>query len=134
MNPKLITWSDNLVIDNSIIDEQHQIIINLINELYAEFLAGKANETLDKIIEELTEYTVIHFQTEETFFERVNYSHKKEHIEEHSEFVNSISKFKIKLKKNEVNLSYDIMNFLRDWLQNHILVSDKKYIKYLKEE
>ena len=132
MDTKLITWSDNLVIDNSIIDEQHQIIINLINELYAAFLAGKANETLGKIIEELTEYTVVHFQTEETFFERVNYSHKKEHIEEHSEFVDSIKKFKIKLKKNEVSLSYDIMNFLRDWLQNHILISDKKYIKYLK--
>jgi len=132
MNKELIPWSDTFSIDKKIIDSQHKILIKLINELYAAFLDGKANDHISNILDELTKYTVSHFKTEEVFFEEVNYDDADNHKKEHQDFVDKVVDFKTKFKEGDVSLSYDIMNFLRDWLQNHILVSDRKYISYLK--
>ncbi len=132
MNKELIPWSDIFSIDKKIIDSQHKILIKLINELYAAFLDGKANDHISNILDELTKYTVSHFKTEEVFFEEVNYDDADNHKKEHQDFVDKVVDFKTKFKEGDVSLSYDIMNFLRDWLQNHILVSDRKYISYLK--
>ena len=132
MNKELIPWSDIFSIDKKIIDSQHKILIKLINELYAAFLDGKANDHISNILDELTKYTVSHFKTEEVFFEEVNYDDADNHKKEHQDFVYKVVDFKTKFKEGDVSLSYDIMNFLRDWLQNHILVSDRKYISYLK--
>jgi hemerythrin len=35
--------------------------------------------------------------------------------------------------KNSSALTYKLINFLREWLVNHILVSDKEYVKCFKE-
>ena len=134
MAKKLIEWTDKLSIDNGLIDTQHQKLVELINDLYAAFLEGKANEHLTDIIEELAAYTVSHFKTEEVFFAKVSYPEIEEHKIEHTNFVNKVLEFKNKLASGEVSLSYDIMNFLRDWLKNHILVSDRKYISFLSPE
>ena len=134
MAKKLITWTDNFSIDKGLIDTQHQKLIELINDLYDAFLQGKANEHLSDIIKELATYTISHFKVEEDFFEKVNYPETEEHKKQHIDFVDKIVVFNTKLEAKEVSLSYDIMNFLRDWLQKHILVSDRKYIPFLNSE
>ena len=131
MGKPLIVWSDNLVIDSGLIDSQHKKLVQLINDLYSAFLQGKANDISENIIEELVEYTVSHFQTEEKWFEEINYVNTAEHKKQHQDFVDSIIDFKNKLELKEVSLSYDIMNFLRKWLQEHILIEDRKYVPFL---
>ncbi len=131
MANKLINWNERFIIDNSSIDEQHKQLINIINDLYSAFVEGKVNEVIENIIIELKKYIIFHFKTEEDFFDRVNYIHKEEHIGEHRKFIDQISAFNESFINSQTSLSYDIMNFLRDWLQNHILVSDKKYTPYL---
>lgn len=131
MKELLITWTEEYNIDGAIIDSQHQKLISLINRLYKSFSEGKANDEIGKIIDELIDYTVFHFSTEEEFFDRVNYIDKDVHIAQHNDFINKTKLFNEKFMNREDDLSYDIMDFLRDWLQNHILGSDKKYVPYL---
>lgn len=132
MPKELITWTDKYFIDKGLIDKQHKILVDLINELYFAFLEGKANDKLSKIIEELIKYTKIHFQDEEKLFVKSTYPEVQEHQKKHQNFVRKIENFKNDLDKGKASLSYDIMNFLRDWLLNHILVSDREYLPYLK--
>jgi len=132
MSKELISWSDELSIDTEMIDPEHKMLVKLINDLYAAFLEGKANDHISNILDNLTNYTVSHFKTEELFFEDVNYDDTDNHKKEHQDFVDKIVGFKTKFEEGDASLSYDIMNFLREWLQNHILVSDRKYIPYLK--
>ena len=81
------------------------------------------------IISEMAEYTVVHFKTEEDIFTKLSYSDKLNHTKEHSDFIKQVGDFKDKYKKNKSVLTFEIINFLRKWLNSHILVSDKKYIK-----
>ena len=131
MPKKFITWTDNFIIDKGIIDQQHQQLVNLINNLHAAFLEGKANCHLNEIIEELVTYTKTHFEAEENIFEKTNCPEKEAHIEEHQKFIKKIEEFQQKLATKEISLSFDIMLFLQKWLQSHILVSDKKYKPYI---
>lgn len=134
MGNLLISWKDEYIIDEDTIDSQHKKLISLINRLYGSFIEGKANDELEHIIAELINYSVFHFSTEEQFFERIDYIHKDEHKAQHNDFINKTRLFKEKFINKEEDLSYDIMNFMRDWLRNHILGSDRKYIPYLEKK
>ncbi len=129
---KLINWTEKYSVFYEEIDEQHKKLIDMINELYDSFTNGKANEILEEIILRMIKYTDYHFKTEEKYFAEYSFSDEKEHIKEHEKFVSEVSKFYEDFKKKDLNLSYDLMNFLRTWLLKHILGSDKKYANEFK--
>ena len=127
MEKKLIIWNENYSVGYEEIDNQHQKLVELINELYASFKQGEANDLIEKILTEMINYTDYHFKTEEKYFEKYNYSDAQTHINQHKSFVEQVTKFFDDFKEGSVTISYDVMNFLRDWLINHIQGSDKKF-------
>ena len=128
---KLFEWTPEMEICEKV-DNQHKRLVNLINQLYDAFTKAKANEVISEILQQLYDYTVYHFSTEEKMFEETNYPLKEEHIREHQEFVRKVNEFITRFKKKDQMLSYDIMLFLRDWLFDHIIESDHKYQSYCK--
>ena len=50
---------------------------------------------------------------------------------EHEQLTQTVLDFQSKFQKNEVGLTIEVMNFLKDWLCQHILGSDKKYGPFL---
>ncbi len=48
-------------------------MVEIINNLYDAFVNAKVKEIIKPIIDELFEYTVYHFTTEEKMFEEKNY-------------------------------------------------------------
>ncbi len=134
MTKKLITWTDKYSVGYDIIDSQHKKLAGMINDLYASFTEGKADEIVENILTEMIKYTDYHFKTEEDFFEKYNYSETKLHKEQHQGFVAKVTDFYEDFKKESVTITYDIMNFLRDWLIEHILGSDKKFSREFKNQ
>ena len=128
---KLFEWTQELEICDKV-DSQHKRLVNLINELYDAFTKAKANEIISEILQQLYDYTIYHFSTEEKMLEEANYPLLEDHIKEHQNFIVKINEFITRFKKNDFMLSYDVMLFLRDWLLNHIMVSDHKYQSYCK--
>ncbi|OJF76944.1 MAG: hemerythrin [Treponema sp. CETP13] len=129
----LIVWSDAFSVNVCKIDEQHHKLVDFINELHEAMLQGKSKEILSEIIKGLADYTVIHFNTEEALLEKYNYPELALQKEEHALFVKKVKEFQEGFKNEKFGLSIDIMNFLSDWLQNHINGSDKKYSSFLNE-
>ena len=132
MAKQLIIWAEKYSVGYEEIDNQHKKLAGMINELYDSFVRGKADEVAETIIKEMIEYTDYHFKTEEKYFVKHNYSETQLHIEEHKGFVNQVVTFYEDLKKGSVTISYDVMNFLRDWLLEHIQGSDVKFGKEFK--
>jgi len=134
MEKKLIIWDSYYSIGYDLIDEQHKKLIDLINELYASFIKGNAKEKAPLILEEMIKYTDYHFKTEEKFFEKYNYIETDEHKIIHKSFVDKAVELKTGVDSGKVTVSYDIMNFLRKWLLEHILGEDKKFAAFFKEK
>lgn len=122
----LINWDDSLDVGYEIINVQHKKLIDLINQLHSAMLSGKSHEIMASILNELKNYTVRHFKTEEDMFEKSHYSEIGNHKTEHQLFVIKIEKF-IEDFKNGAAVSIDLMNFLKDWLINHIKKTDMHY-------
>lgn len=128
---QLLEWSDKFSVGCELIDKQHKNLCNLINKLYDAFVQAKANNVINDILQEMADYTVYHFRTEEELFEKYDYYDKENHKNEHNHFVEKVEEFMEKLKKGEVSVSYEVMTFLKDWLTNHILKSDMMYKDFI---
>jgi hemerythrin-like metal-binding protein len=127
-----ILWDKTYSVGNFTIDTQHQKFISIINELYESFVDQTTALILKKIIKELIEYSEYHFKTEEELFEKYNYPDKEAHIAKHKEFTNKIKQFEEDIINGKANLTFQLMNYLRNWLLIHLRDEDQKYAGFFK--
>ena len=130
MNMALIQWSDALSVKVDEIDRQHQKLVASINALNDAMRAGKGKAALSATVTGLTNYVAEHFATEERYFAKFSYPEAENHIKEHVRFVQKVGDFKKEFDEGRMGLSIEVMNFLSDWLKNHIQGSDKKYAPF----
>jgi len=123
----MFQWEDKYSVGIQSIDDQHKEIFMLLNKLLEAMKMGYANDVTIQIIQELERYAVIHFQKEEYFFQRFNYQGSAEHITEHQNFIKKIAVLKSEINSGKMILTIELLRFLKDWIDHHILVVDKKY-------
>jgi hemerythrin len=132
MESTLIVWDDKFLVNNKTIDEQHQGLVDMINELIKGCQRGTfaADVAFMKTIRKAVEYAQTHFSTEEKYMQQVKYPDFAAHKKEHEIFVAEVVK-QVKAFEENRNDPDVLVCFLKDWLLNHIAVSDKKYAPYL---
>lgn len=129
-----ISWDDKFFTGIRLIDDQHKTLVQLINNLHDAMMIGKGKQAVSKVIQELVDYTVSHFSTEEKFMIKYSYPWMLPHRSEHKKFVDKVSEFQKGYNEGKMSLSIEIMNFLKDWLVNHIQSTDKKLGPFLNEK
>lgn len=112
------------------IDNEHRRLFEIANEVYElsvnEFIADKYDNIKD-VLRELREYTKLHFTHEEEYMKSINYKKMFSQIIEHKEFVDKLDELDIdSLDENSDEMISEILEFLTNWLVNHILYSDKQ--------
>lgn len=127
----LITWNSTYSVNVKEIDLQHQKLIALINQLHDGMKAGKGKEITGKILSDLADYTKFHFGYEEKLFDQTKYPDTMVQKRQHSDLVKQVVNYISKFQKGEAILTMELMNFLKDWLMNHIVATDKKYTSFL---
>lgn len=130
---EFMSWSDELSVGLQEIDEQHKILINLINRLFNEAILHKADKTIiSAILEELVQYTIVHFAVEESLFRIFDYPDAETHQAHHDKLKQEVLSFQKKFASG-VTIDTDLMHFLRKWLTQHIMMDDKKYTSFFLE-
>jgi hemerythrin len=125
-------WTDDLSMGIPEIDEQHKILIDLINQLYEEIMVKHSDvEVIDEVLHELVEYTNVHFNAEEKIFHAFGYKDVKIHSQYHSELKKKLKEIQAKSKENKMVDNNELLMFLKNWLQHHIAVEDKQSFLYL---
>lgn len=129
----LISWNESLSVGVAEIDQQHQKLIAIINDLNDAMRQGKSKDVMSKIISGLISYTQTHFGTEENYFAKFQYPDTAAHKAEHAKFVAKAVDFRSGFDSGKIGLSVEVLNFLSDWLTNHIKGTDKKYGPFLNQ-
>ena len=129
-----IEWNSNISVNIMEIDNQHKKLIEVINELHDSMIKGKSKDILNGLLNDLTNYTVEHFGLEEYYMDKFNYINSSIHKKEHKDFIKKVAEYHNDLKNGKFLLSVQVMNFLKDWLINHIQGSDKKYSEFFIEK
>lgn len=123
----LIEWNDSFSVKIDSIDEQHKKLVDLLNSLNEEMVQGTGQNALKKILGDVVAYTQYHFKYEEDLMEETEYPDFEVHCCEHIELINRTLTLYSKLGNGDYRLTIETMQFLRDWLNNHIMVMDMKY-------
>ena len=124
-NKFVIQWDDRLNTGLTIVDQQHRRLIELINQLFQCMKDGGDRMLLGNIIDELVDYTVTHFRTEEDLMRKTKYAGFDQHKQIHAQFVDKVGNYMSKLKNGERLAPADVYKFLKDWLIDHIEKQDR---------
>lgn len=125
-------WKNEYAIGVLIIDEQHKMLIEILNQLLE--LRDNKNESpkaLGSILKSLEHYTNVHFTTEEEIMRIYNYENVQSHKKMHADFIKKISSL-VKDYEDQEFFPMDVVyTYLENWLMKHILIEDKKMGPYL---
>ncbi len=125
--PAGIVWTDEFLVGISEIDEQHRALVDMINGFYAA-LAGNAahRQALGNLLRGLVDYTKYHFATEERLMQEAQLPLTRPHLRQHQEFVQKVADMADRFSHGRLVLSVEATTYLRDWLQGHILGTDRQ--------
>lgn len=128
---KLIEWSDKLSVGIQEIDEQHKVLVDLLNQLHQAILHHHGAEATAQIMDKLCEYTNIHFTVEESILRILDYPDYEEHKEHHEQLLAQVQELRKKMDSEDHSISFELLHFLKKWLTIHILEEDNAYIEHL---
>lgn len=129
----LLQWNDKYSVSVGKFDDQHKKLVQMINDLHDAMKVGKGRDVLGKILQSLVDYTVVHFGEEEKVMKAHNFPAFEQHKKEHNLLTIQVKEAVESHKQGQNVLTQDIMNFLKNWLTNHIQECDKKYGPFLNE-
>lgn len=115
------------------IDEQHQELFMVINQLYEVRIEGGSLSDKLKILKRLYTYTNYHFLSEERLFLEHSYPQTKAHIATHNEFRNKIKELLQDIREKPNTDLAPMQDYLIEWVINHIMGADKVYSDYFTE-
>jgi hemerythrin len=127
----LITWNESYSVKVKQFDDQHKKLIDMVNELHDAMKVGKGKDLLEKILAGLIQYTVTHFANEERLMKQHNYPGYEQHKKEHNLLTLQVNDVQKKFHEGGAVLSQSVLQFLKEWLQNHIKGTDKNYAPFL---
>ena len=126
----LINWTEKFNTNIPTIDFQHKKLVNLINDFYQNIRNRSNDENIATLIEGMKNYLIMHFKTEEEFMQSTSYPNYKLHKMEHDSFIAKVANLEEKFKSGQLILSFEITDFLKTWIKDHILGTDMQYINH----
>ena len=127
-----IPWKNEYNITIKSIDDQHKVLVDLMNELNNAMLYEKGKSEIMRIVKGLVDYTEYHFNYEEGLLKKHGYEDLENHKKLHVKFVDQIKDVQRELEKGEKEMSKEILDFLKNWLIKHIMGIDTKYVELFK--
>ena len=126
-------WSDAMSVGIAEIDDQHKMLVDILNRLFIAVVQRESHEITVEILDTLVDYTKTHFGLEEKLLHDAGYNAEEfaAHQHEHRAFIEKISNAASKHLVEGKSVSFEIIGFLKHWLRDHILVTDKKYASAL---
>lgn len=127
----MFKWKNEYELGVELSDEQHKKLFEIGNRAYellkSEFYVDKYNKIVE-IIEELKDYAVLHFNDEEEYMLKIGYKKFISHKVEHDNFIKKVGGVDLsKIDHNQDEAIKDILEFVYNWISNHILIRDREY-------
>jgi hemerythrin-like metal-binding protein len=125
-SPRL-EWGAQFRTNIKIIDEQHQVLFDLINDIDDQLTQTPIDVCqLHKAIDGVVAYSLYHFVTEESLAYRAKATSRMDtHVHTHNEFRKKLAEYRRASQTDDiVTVATDLLRYLKHWLVSHILQTD----------
>ncbi len=124
-------WKQEFSTNIESIDNQHKKLFDLLNEFYENISKKSNNDLIGAVLREMKEYTANHFAYEERLFDEYAYPDAVQHKKEHDSFVAKVVDLENRFMGGTVILTFEVTDFLKKWVRDHIMGTDMKYRDFL---
>lgn len=129
----LITWTaDQYGTGVGFADSEHQTLFGLLNKLYDEATGGAARATIGASLDALIAYVVDHFAHEEREMLAKGFGGYDRHKAEHEAMVGICADLQKKFHAGQAEVTEEVGQLVKGWLDSHIPTFDKSYSDALK--
>ncbi len=124
-------WSQAMSVGLPLLDSDHKALIELISSLHEDLELDQDPTKLNRVFEQLAMYVDYHFAREESVMEACAYPAIDAHRDEHHRFAQDIQDLRDRHTSSaKAKIGQELLDFLKDWLNHHILMQDMHYKKY----
>jgi hemerythrin len=124
-------WNESYSVHVHQFDAQHKKLFEIINELADAMRIGKGDGVIRDVVNQLAVYTRTHFLQEEVAMRQTGYPDFASHQAQHNKLMTEVEKYKKELNEGRKPNIIAVLNFLQQWLVDHIQKSDKKYSDHM---
>jgi len=129
-------WSDALLTGVAEIDKQHRILVGMLVEAQAKLTDDTSGRLLEHIIRDLLAYAIYHFDTEQQLMREYGYGTAEPgqaalHLAQHRLFSEQVVALRADARTGEHGVRDALLRFLKDWLTDHILTTDKRLGQFI---
>jgi len=129
-----LEWNDTFSVHVQELDEHHQRIIEMINGLRNILEQDTADAEVVAVVHNLIDYASTHFRTEERYMMQFGFAESESHEAEHDRFIEQVLVYQERLNRGEKVILAELLRFLKDWLVQHILGTDKQYSQFFNDK
>ena len=130
-NPETTNWNDSYLLGIPMIDNQHKKFFAILDNLVTLNQKQEKSE-MHSLINELQNYVIYHFKTEEDLMVKSQSPNIDLHIMEHELFRKKVEEFHHSYYNNNAELLNEMISFMRKWLIIHISGTDAEYADSIK--
>jgi len=131
MAHSLLQWDESYQVGVTEIDRQHRELFDLLNNLAWAVRSGYAEDIIGQVLAEMAAYADEHFKSEQLYLEK--HPDYQAHFLKHWEFTKKCMSLAMGFRRDK-SVSWETLEFLGQWLQNHILQEDRRYFRELAEQ
>jgi methyl-accepting chemotaxis protein/hemerythrin len=128
---KALAWNNSFATNVSQFDNEHRTLFTMVNDLHDAMQQKRSREAVGSVLNRLIDYTAKHFAGEEAAMTKSAYPDFAAHKREHEKLVEQALGLKAKFDAGETLPAQGVIEFLQNWLINHIQGVDKKYGPHL---
>ncbi len=129
----LVKLRDKFAVDVPWIDQEHEALVELLNEIHANVRAGETHFRLHYLLDRLVSCTESHFAEEERKMLELGYPNYENHRLQHKILLNEIRLLQTAYRKDYVMLSSEALAHMESWLTRHITGMDADLAKFIKQ-
>jgi hemerythrin-like metal-binding protein len=130
----MFEWKSEYAVNIGSIDAQHQMLFAIGRELYAAMSEGKGKSVLARILDRLVQYAAVHFAHEERLMQLHKYPDFAAHKAQHDALTKQVLAFQTEFIAGRATMAVQVLQFIKDWLEQHIKGSDLAYAPCLKAQ
>lgn len=127
--PAIPVFDDSFKTGIELIDAEHKTLFDIISKVHTTIQTELVHDKFDaimNILDELKEYTQVHFADEENYMREISYEGLAQQEILHQNFIDKLNELDLDdIDDNQEAYLYDFLEFLQNWLVNHILKVDK---------
>lgn len=129
----LFVWDEIYRVGIPTIDEQHRRLFDIANRFHDAVVRREGRPALLAVFDELAEYTAYHFREEEQRMAEVGYPDLLKHRGYHERLVGLVVTYRKQLSEGVDGIEARATDFIKMWLNAHVLGTDKEIGKYALE-